>query len=137
MPADNTNSSILLFDGICNFCNSSVNFVIRHDKKNQFRFAALQSEAGKKLLEKFQQSSASLDSLVLIENDSIYLKSTAALRISKKLNGLYPLLYGFIIIPAFIRDAVYDFISRNRYKWFGSRESCMIPSEDVKSKFIF
>lgn len=129
-------TSIILFDGVCNFCNSSVNKIIRHDKKNRFKFAPLQSEIGKKLLEKHSIDSSKIDSIILIENDSAFIKSTAILKISKHLSGLYPLAYGFIIIPAFIRNIVYDFIARNRYKWWGKKESCMIPTQEVKEKFI-
>lgn len=129
-------TSIILFDGVCNFCNSSVNKIIKHDKKNKFKFAALQSETGKKLLEKYSIDSTKIDSIILIEDDVAFIKSTAILKISKQMNGLYPLAYGFIIIPAFIRNIVYDFIARNRYKWFGKKDSCMIPTEEVKSKFI-
>ena len=129
-------TSIILFDGVCNFCNSSVNKIIKHDKKNKFKFAALQSETGKKLLEKHSIDSTKIDSIILIENDTAFIKSTAILKISKQMSGLYPLAYGFIIIPTFIRNSVYDFIAKNRYKWFGKKDSCMIPTEEVKSKFI-
>ncbi len=132
----NKNFSIILFDGVCNFCNSSVNKIIKHDKKNKFKFAALQSETGKKLLEKHSIDSSKIDSIILIENNSAFIKSTAILKISKHMSGLYPLTYGFIIIPAFIRNVVYDFIARNRYKWWGKKDSCMIPTEEVKAKFI-
>lgn len=132
----NENFSIVLFDGICNFCNSSINKIIRHDKKNRFKFAALQSETGKKLLEKHSIDSSRTDSIILIENNVAYIKSTAILKISKHMSGLYPLTYGFIIIPVFIRNAVYDFIARNRYKWWGKKDSCMIPTEEVKAKFL-
>jgi predicted DCC family thiol-disulfide oxidoreductase YuxK len=136
MPVEKDHTSIILFDGVCNFCNSSINFVIRHDKKNHFRFATLQSETGKELLKKHHVDPSTTDSIVLIENESAYVKSTAALRITKHLNGAYPLAYTLLIIPAFIRNIVYDFIARNRYKWFGKKEVCMVPSEEVKSKFI-
>jgi predicted DCC family thiol-disulfide oxidoreductase YuxK len=132
----NNDTAIVLFDGVCNLCNSSVNFVIRHDKKNHFRFTANQSETGKALLKKFNIDNSKVESIVLIENNTCYKKSTAALRIAKGLNGLYPLLYLFIVIPPFIRNAVYDFIAVNRYKWFGKKEVCMIPSEELRSKFI-
>ncbi|MGQ0827387.1 MAG: thiol-disulfide oxidoreductase DCC family protein [Bacteroidota bacterium] len=130
------NTSIILFDGICNLCNSSINFVIRHDKKNQFRFATLQSETGKKLLQKFNINTITTDSFILIENNKAYTKSTAALRTSKKLDKLYPLFYSFIIIPAFIRNFAYDLIARNRYKWFGKKDQCMIPTDELRSKFL-
>ena len=130
------NFGIILFDGVCNFCNASVNNVIKNDKKNYFKFAALQSETGKKLLEKHGIDSTHLESVVLIENNVAYQKSAAALRIVKKMDGLYPLLFGLIIIPTFIRNFFYDFIARNRYKWFGEKEVCLIPTDEIKEKFI-
>ena len=132
----NENFSLILFDGVCNFCNSSVNKIIKHDKKNRFKFAALQSEIGKKLLKKHSIDSTKTDSIILIENNSAFTKSTAILKISKHLSGIYPLAYGFIIIPTFIRNFAYDFIARNRYKWWGKKDSCMIPTQEVKEKFI-
>lgn len=132
----NNNFSIVLFDGVCNFCNSSINKIIKYDKKNRFKFAALQSETGKKLVEKHSIDPSKTDSIILIENDVAYIKSTAILKISKHMSGLYPLTYGFIIIPTFIRNVVYDFIARNRYKWWGKKDSCMIPTAEVKAKFI-
>ena len=128
--------AVILFDGVCNFCNSSINFIIKHDKKNYFRFAPLQSEKGKQLLP-FNATQQQLDSLILMENNKIYKRSTAVLRIAKHLNGFYFLLYGFIIIPPFLRDAIYNFIARNRYEWFGKKDNCMIPTQEVKEKFIF
>lgn len=127
---------IVLFDGVCNFCNSSVNFIIRHDTKKRYKFAALQSDVGKMLSEKHGIDQSKIDSIILIENGNVFVKSSAILRITKNLNYLYPLLFGFIIIPKFIRDGVYDFIAKNRYKWFGKKESCMIPSSEIKSRFI-
>ncbi|CAN5416177.1 DUF393 domain-containing protein [soil metagenome] len=129
-------TSIILFDGVCNFCNSSVNKIIKHDKKNKFKFAALQSEIGKKILEEYNIDSSKIDSIILIENKKAYIKSTAILRISKQMGSLYPLAYSFIITPAFIRNIVYDFIAKNRYKWFGKKDSCMIPTAEVRSRFI-
>ncbi len=129
-------SSIVLFDGICNFCNSSVNKIIAQDKKNRFKFATLQSEIGKKLLEKHGINPAKTDSIVLVENGAAFIKSTAILQISKHLGGLYPIAYVFLIIPVFLRDVVYDFIAKNRYRWWGKKESCMIPTAEVRSKFI-
>ncbi|OFY86491.1 MAG: thiol-disulfide oxidoreductase [Bacteroidetes bacterium RIFCSPLOWO2_12_FULL_35_15] len=135
MGANNRNNSIVLFDGECNFCNSSVNFIIRHDKKDQFRFAALQSEIGKIWIKKVDIDDA-IDSIILIEKDKIYLRSTAVLRISKRLSFPYPLLYAFIFIPSFLRDLLYDLISKNRRKWFRKKETCLIMSEEKKAKFI-
>ena len=129
-------TAIVLFDGVCNLCNSSINFIIRHDKKNRFMFAALQSEKGIEILKQYGFNSAVTNSIVLIKNKNIFLKSSAALQIAKSLNGLFPALYIFMIIPPFIRNIVYDFIAANRYKWFGKKEVCMIPTEELKSKFI-
>lgn len=131
-----TYKAIILFDGVCNFCNTSVNFVIKHDKKDRFRFATLQSATGKKILEKFQEDTAVTDSVILIENSGLYKRSTAILRIAKRLGGVYLLLYGFIIVPRFLRDAVYNFIAQNRYKWFGKKDNCMVPTEEVRRKFM-
>lgn len=128
--------NIILFDGVCNFCNSSINKIIEHDKKNRYKFAPLQSEIGKKILQKYSIDTSKTDSIILIENGNVFIKSTASLKVSKHLSGLYPLAYGLFIFPAFIRDIVYDFIARNRYKWWGKKETCMIPSEEIKAKFI-
>ncbi|TND03493.1 MAG: thiol-disulfide oxidoreductase DCC [Bacteroidetes bacterium] len=127
---------IVLFDGVCNFCNNSINFIIRHDKKDYFRFTPLQSEAGEKLKVKFQIPEKFLDSIILIENGKSYFKTTAALRIARRLNGLWPLMYGFIIVPPFIRDIVYNIIAKNRYRWWGKKESCMVPTPEVRKKFL-
>ncbi len=127
---------IILFDGVCNLCNGAINFVIKKDKKNIFKFAPLQSEIGEALLSKFQIDTSNVDSIILVDGENYYAKSSAALRISKELYGGYPLLYGFIILPRFIRDLVYDYIAKNRYKWFGKKESCMIPTPELKEKFL-
>ena len=127
---------IILFDGVCNLCNTSINFVIRKDKKDCFRFAALQSEVGKEYTTKFKINSTETDSIILIDQEKVYVKSTAALYIAKSLSGAYPLLFGFIIIPKFIRNWVYDFVARNRYKWYGKKESCMVPTPELKAKFL-
>jgi predicted DCC family thiol-disulfide oxidoreductase YuxK len=126
----------ILFDGICNLCNSAVQFIIRHDKNKIFRFASLQSETGRQLLGQHNLPLDQLNSFILIENDTAYDRSTAALRVAKKLNGIIPTLYGFIILPKFIRDGVYNWVSRNRYKWFGKKEECMIPTPELKARFL-
>ena len=128
--------AIILFDGVCNLCNSSVNFVIRHDKKNYYLFAPLQSEIAKTLLKKYGIDSTKTDSFILIENNKAYIKSSAALRLTKHLNRLYPLLFSLLIVPVFIRNGVYNYIAKNRYKWFGKMESCMVPTKELKEKFI-
>ena len=127
---------IILFDGVCNLCNNSVQFVIKHDKTSQFIFAALQSETGQALLHRYNLPKQGFDSFVLIQNEKIFLKSTAALTVAKQLNGPVKLLYGFIIVPAFIRNTIYNFIAKNRYKWFGKKNSCMIPTPALQSRFL-
>jgi predicted DCC family thiol-disulfide oxidoreductase YuxK len=126
---------VVLFDGVCNLCNSSINWIIDHDKKNLFRFAALQSDFGAGMVQKHQVKGA-MDSVVLLENDKIFFRSSAALRILKHIGGIYSLAYGLIIIPRVIRDFVYDLIARNRYRWFGKQDSCRIPTPELKAKFI-
>ncbi|MEP1031934.1 DUF393 domain-containing protein [Ekhidna sp.] len=137
MGSDHTiKQPVILFDGVCNLCNSSIQFIIKRDKKNRFLFASLQSAYAKKYLTADLIKEDQLQSLVLIEGGSIKIKSSAALTISKSLSGLWPLLYVYIIIPRFIRDWFYDLIAKNRYKWFGKRDHCMIPTSELKSRFI-
>ncbi|WP_231427945.1 MULTISPECIES: thiol-disulfide oxidoreductase DCC family protein [Pedobacter] len=126
---------VIFFDGICNLCNASVQFAIERDKNNVFRFTALQGEFAKINLPKFNVDLNKIDSIVLLENDRLYTKSSAVLRIAKKLNGLWPMLYGFIILPKFICDWVYDCVSKNRYKWWGKQESCWVSTLELKEKF--
>ena len=128
---------VILFDGVCNLCNSSVQFVIKHDTKKIFRFASLQSVAGEKLLTQYHLSKANYTSFILIVKGRAYTRSTAALKVAQKLSGAWKLLYVFIVIPPFIRNAVYDLIARNRYKWFGKKDSCMIPSPELKARFLY
>ena len=127
---------IILFDGICNLCNNAVQFVLKHDKKKLFRFASLQSDFGKSILIKYALPTDNFNSFVLILNGKAYTKSTAALSVAKMLSGPIKLLYGFIVVPAFIRNGVYNVIANNRYKWFGKKESCMLPSPDVAARFL-
>ncbi len=128
--------TVILFDGVCNLCNGFVQFVIKHGKEDQFFFAALQSEYAHQQFKRLNYQLEGLASVVLIEDNKIYTQSTAALKILKRMKGLYPLLYAFIIIPPFIRDAVYKWIAKNRYKWFGKTDSCMIPTPELKSRFL-
>ncbi|MGB3342363.1 MAG: thiol-disulfide oxidoreductase DCC family protein [Aequorivita sp.] len=130
------NKKTILFDGVCNLCNGAVTFVIKRDKKNIFKFATLQSEAGTELLSNFKIDRSKLDSIILIDGDRFYSKSSAALYIARHLSGAYPLLFGFMILPKFFRDWIYDFIAKNRYRWFGKRESCMIPTPELAEKFL-
>lgn len=127
---------IILFDGVCNLCNSTVQKVIENDDKNQFKFASLQSEFGQKFLEKNNLSTEEFNSIILVDGEKFYTRSDAALRIGKELKGIYKLSGVFFIFPKFIRDSVYDWISRNRYKWFGKQESCWLPTPELKQKFI-
>lgn len=129
------NKPIIFFDGVCNLCNASVQFVIAHDNKDQFGFTAIQGELAKNVLPKFNVDQTQLSTVLLLEDGKLYTKSSAALRIAKKLDGAWPLLYGFIIIPKFIRDWFYNIIAKNRYKWWGREESCWIPTPALKSKF--
>ena len=129
-------SAIILFDGVCNFCNNSVNFIIERDKENHFKFAPLQSEIGQKLLDEHNINKTVTDSVVLIEDGKAYVRTTAALRIAKKLSGAWRLLYGFIIVPSFVRDVFYKLFARYRYKMFGKQEACMMPTPEIREKFL-
>lgn len=127
---------IVLFDGVCNLCNNAVDFIISRDKKEKFKVGALQDKTTQKLLEEFRIKEDYLDSLVFIYRDAVYYKSRAALEITKNLGGLWPLMYIFIIIPNFIRDPLYNWIARNRYKWFGKKETCRLPTAQEKKRFL-
>jgi predicted DCC family thiol-disulfide oxidoreductase YuxK len=128
---------IVLFDGVCNLCNRSVQFIIRHDHKGKFLFAALQSEAGQALLKQHNLPlHTNPESIVLLHDRQIYQYSGAALRIARNLGGIWSLAYGFIILPPFIRDGIYKLIARNRYRWFGRQDSCMLPTAALKAKFL-
>ena len=128
--------AIILFDGVCNLCSGAVKFVLKRDRKKWFRFAALQSETGRQLLEFHGLPRDSMETIVLIEGNACFTKSTAVLRIAQHLGGLWPLLAVFRIVPRFVRDAVYDFVARHRYKWFGKKPSCMIPSPEEAARFL-
>jgi predicted DCC family thiol-disulfide oxidoreductase YuxK len=127
---------IILFDGVCNLCNSSVQFIVRHDKKNQFLFSSLQSEAGQFYLKKCNLPQNTFNSFLLVDDDKIYTRSAGALRVLKYLESGWKLLYAFIIVPKFMRDGVYNFISKNRYKWFGKKDACWVPTPELKEKFL-
>jgi len=128
--------SVILFDGVCNLCNGAVQFVIKRDNKNQFLFASLQSEEGKQILKELNFPANKMDSFFLVENGKVYDRSAAALKVVKKLSGLWSFLYGFIIVPKFMRDVVYNLIAKNRYQWFGRKDECMIPTPELKAKFL-
>lgn len=129
-------SKIVLFDGICNLCNSSVQLIIENDSKNLFQFASLQSAFGQKFLQENNLPDDAFKSLILIDGENFFTKSEAALRIGKELDGLYKVLRIFLWTPKFIRDFVYDYIAKNRYKWYGKRDSCWIPTDELKQKFL-
>ncbi|MBL0254670.1 MAG: thiol-disulfide oxidoreductase DCC family protein [Chitinophagaceae bacterium] len=131
-----SSSPIILFDGICNLCNRSIQFVIKHDKEKVYRFAAFQSKAGQKLLQQYNLPLKQYSSFLLIENNKAYSQSTAALKVAKNLSGLVKLAVVFNIVPAGIRNIVYNFVARNRYQWFGKKESCMVPTQDLKARFL-
>ena len=128
---------IILFDGVCNLCNGVVQFVIKRDKKDRFRFASLQSETGTYLVKQRGINTANVDSIILIEPGvAYYVKSSAALQIAYELGGLWKALKIFEWLPVRFRDSIYDIVARNRYKWFGKQEQCMIPTPELKAKFL-
>jgi len=128
--------SVILFDGICNLCNRTVDFVIKHDPDRVFRFASLQSNVGERLLTQFEIDTNETDSIVLVEKGRAYVKSTAALRIARGLGKLWPVFYSFIIVPLPLRDAVYQAIAGRRYRWFGKRETCRLPTPQEQARFL-
>lgn len=132
----NQNSKILLFDGECNLCNRTVQFIIKSDKKVNITFASLQSEVGKKLMKDKMIPESYSDSIVFIDHDKVYFKSTAALRICLYLSALWPLLYVFVIIPDFIRNYIYDFVAKRRFKWFGKTTTCWVMTPELKERFL-
>lgn len=136
MNIDINKKPILLFDGYCNLCNNSVQFILKHEKNTDLVFTSLQSETGKELLKQYNINPLKLDSLVFIKKNIVYTKSSAALRLTPYLKGLYPILYSLLIIPSFIRNAIYDYIARNRYKWFGKTDSCMMPDKELIKRFL-
>ncbi|MCL4125396.1 UNVERIFIED_CONTAM: hypothetical protein GTU68_011146 [Idotea baltica] len=130
-------NKLILFDGVCNLCNNTVQYVIKHDKKDVFRFAALQSDIGQVIIKRHDIDTSKVDSILLFSNENgIKVKSTAALFIAKDLGFPNNLMSVFLIIPAFIRNWVYNYIAKNRYKWYGKREECMIPTPELRAKFL-
>jgi predicted DCC family thiol-disulfide oxidoreductase YuxK len=126
---------VVLFDGVCNLCSGAVQFIIKRDRAAKFKFASLQSGYGQQQLERFQLRKVS-QSIILIKDGKAYQQSEAALLVTKHLNGLWPVFYIFMVVPRFIRDGVYNWIARNRYTFFGRKETCWIPSPELKSRFI-
>ncbi len=128
---------LILFDGVCNLCDASVQYIIKHDKNDVFRYTALQSEIGQEIIKKFNIDTTKTDSILLYsEENGISYKSTAALKIASKLGFPRNLMAAFLIVPTFIRNWVYDYIAKNRYKWYGKKNECMIPTPELKSKFL-
>jgi predicted DCC family thiol-disulfide oxidoreductase YuxK len=129
-------SAIILFDGVCNFCNGSVNFIIERDPQKYFKFAPLQSEIGEKLLKEKGVDKIETDSVVLIEDEKVYTHTTAALRIARRLSGSWSWFYGFIVVPPFIRDVFYKLFAKYRYQMFGKQEACMLPTPEMRERFL-
>jgi predicted DCC family thiol-disulfide oxidoreductase YuxK len=127
---------IVLFDGVCNLCSGSVQFILKRDKENQFLFGSLQNKYGQQMLKQYHLPADAFNSFMLLEGNKLYTKSSGALRMLKHLGGGWALLYGFIIVPKFIRDAVYNFIARNRYRWFGKKEVCWLPKPEWRERFL-
>ena len=134
LPKD---KQLILFDGICNFCNKSILMIIKHDTKDKFVFASLQSDIGKEITNYLGIDISTIDSIILYKPSiAYYIKSTAAIKIMNQFNGLWKTSYFLWIFPEFIRNKVYDFIAKNRYKWFGKKEACMIPTIEIRAKFL-
>ena len=125
---------IILFDGVCNFCDASVQFIMKHDSQQFFQFASLQSEAGQELVERYNLQQ--IDSVIVIKNEKAYVKSAAAIEIVKHFNGLWKIFIVSKVIPPKVRDRIYEYIAKNRYKWFGKKEVCRIPTQEERSRFL-
>lgn len=131
-----SSAPILYFDGVCNLCNGVVQFIIRHDKKKQFLFASLQSAAGQEVIARVPGAALHAGSVVLEYNNKYYTRSSAILQVCRLLGGWFSLLLAGYLLPPFIRNGIYNFIARNRYRWFGQKDACMIPTPELKSRFI-
>ncbi len=131
-----TTKSIVLFDGVCNLCNGAVQFIINRDREGRFSFASLQSAAGQAHLRQFGLATDAFDTFVLVEGGKAYTRSTAALRIARRLPGAWQLLYALMIVPRPLRDWMYGLVARNRYRLFGRRDSCMMPTPELRAKFL-
>ena len=130
------NHPILLFDGVCNLCNGAVQLIIQRDPDGIFRFASLQSAAARQVLTQFPEAPTDISTIILVERGRLFTKSDAALRTARYLSGAWPALYSFIIVPRPIRNAIYDWVARNRYQWFGKKDKCMIPTPGLKNRFL-
>ncbi len=131
------NKKIVLFDGVCNLCDTSVQFIIKHDKKDIFRFVSIQSDLGKKIQNHIGFNSSKIDSIILFVSDTeYYTKAQAVFTILKDFNGLFSVFYYFVFLPKFVTNTLYDFVARNRYKWYGKKDLCLIPTSELKVKFL-
>lgn len=128
--------NLILFDGVCNLCNGFVQFVIRNDQSGKYRFAALQSAEAEAIFKTLGHEYTIPKTVILVKDGRIYQKSEAALRIAKGLDFPWPMFYGFMMVPTFLRDWVYDFVASRRYSWFGKRDVCMIPTPELKARFL-
>jgi predicted DCC family thiol-disulfide oxidoreductase YuxK len=139
MPTDPdtvlSDGPVVLFDGVCNLCNAAVRFVVRFDAEGEFRFAPLQSDVGQALLERHGLAPETFDSFALVEDGDHTTKSTAALRVARRLDGPFPLLYPLIYLPAGVRDRVYDFVADHRYQVFGKKDACPVPEPEIRERF--
>jgi predicted DCC family thiol-disulfide oxidoreductase YuxK len=136
VPDHRPDQALILFDGVCNLCNGTVNFILDHDPDGYFRFAPLQSEVAQEQLAGTDAAGADLDTVVLVEGGTVYVRSTAALRIARRLTAPWPLLALFLAVPRPLRDAVYDWIATHRYDWFGRRDQCRLPTPALKDRFL-
>ena len=132
----NLPNDLILFDGVCNLCSASVQFVIRHDSAAKFRFAAIQSEIGREIFQRRGLDPANLHTFVFITDGRIFLRSDAAIEVVARFGGAWKLLRVFSLVPRSVRDAIYSFIAQNRYRWFGRHEVCMIPTPEIKERFL-
>jgi predicted DCC family thiol-disulfide oxidoreductase YuxK len=130
------NERIIFFDGVCNLCNSTVDFLISRDTKRHFRYASLQSDAGQAMLRKHNLPTSEFGSFLYLDGDKLHTKSSGALRVALKLGGFWTLMGIFLIVPPFIRNAVYDLIAKHRYRWFGKRETCRLPTPEERTLFL-
>jgi predicted DCC family thiol-disulfide oxidoreductase YuxK len=128
--------AVVLFDGVCNFCNASINFAIDRDPAGRLKFAALQSPAGQDLLRRHGLPTRDFDTVVVVEDGRVFKKSDAALRIAGKLSGAWPWLRAFAVVPKFVRDFAYDVVAANRYRIFGSSDACRVPTPDLRRRFL-
>ena len=128
--------NIILFDGECNLCNHSVQFILKHDHAKKFLFGSMQGKTGQEILRKHQLSADNFHSFMLLEGDQLFTRSTGALRVLKLLGGFWRIFYVFIWVPRIVRDGIYDLIAKNRYRWFGKRSECWVPNASLQSRFL-